>query len=31
MRTGIAAGKHAKHTYTEGNHTVGVTANGLGG
>ena len=29
--TGIAAGKHVKHTYTEGNHTVGVTANGLGG
>ena len=29
--TGIAAGKHVKHTYSEGNHTVGVTANGLGG
>ena len=22
--TGIAAGKHVQHTYTEGNHTVGV-------
>ena len=31
VATAIAAGKHAKHTYTEGNHTVGVTANGLGG
>ena len=31
VATGIAAGKHAKHTYTEGNHTVGITANGLGG
>ena len=31
IATKIAAGKHAKHTYTEGNHTVGVTANGLGG
>ena len=29
--TGIAAGKHVQHTYAEGNHTVGVTANGLGG
>ncbi|MEJ6698920.1 MAG: hypothetical protein QNK45_05505 [Flavobacteriaceae bacterium] len=31
VATAIAVGKHAKHTYTEGNHTVGVTANGLGG
>ena len=29
--TGIAIGKHTKHTYTEGNHTVGIIANGLGG
>ena len=31
VATAIAAGKHAKHTFTEGNHTVGITANGLGG
>ena len=31
VATGIAVGKHVKHTYTEGNHTVGVTAKGLGG
>jgi hypothetical protein len=29
--TGIAIGKHTKHTYTEGNHTVGIIANGMGG
>jgi len=31
VATGITAGKHVKHTYTEGSHTVGVTAKGLGG
>ena len=31
IATGIAVGKHAKHTFSEGNHTVGITANGMGG
>ena len=31
VATGIAVGKHVKHTYTEGTHSVGVTAKGLGG
>ena len=26
VATGIAVGKHVKHTYTEGTHSVGVTA-----
>ena len=30
LATGISAGKHAKHTFKEGNHTVGITAIGLG-
>ena len=30
VATGIAAGKHAKHTFTEGTHTIGITAIGLG-
>jgi len=31
VATGIAIGKHVTHTYTEGTHSVGVTAKGLGG
>ena len=30
IATGIAAGKHVKHTFTEATHTVGITAIGLG-
>ena len=30
VATGITAGKHAKHTFTEATHTVGITAIGLG-
>ena len=30
VATGIAAGKHAKHTFTEGTHSIGITAIGLG-
>ena len=30
IATGIAAGKHVKHTFTEATHSVGITAIGLG-
>ena len=30
VATAIAAGKHAKHTFTEGTHSIGITAIGLG-
>ena len=30
VATGIAAGKHAKHTFAEGTHSIGITAIGLG-
>jgi hypothetical protein len=29
VETGIAVGKNVNHTYSEGNHTVGITAKGL--
>ena len=30
IATGIAAGKHVKHTFTEATHSIGITAIGLG-
>jgi hypothetical protein len=30
VATAIAAGKHAKHTFAEGTHSIGITAIGLG-